>query len=250
MPQSVIGQKMISMVSVGSTNDYLRNLMDEEKLPDGTVVVSAVQHRGRGYGQNVWISEKGQNLTFSLLLYPTFLSSDNQFLVSKAISLGITDYLETYLDEVSIKWPNDIFVGDKKICGILIENDLVGRQMKASLIGMGLNINQRDFPRRLPNPVSLSLLTGKKYSLKEELRSLLSCLDHRYNMLMRNMGIGKIHSDYHEMLYRINQKTTFRKDGEDFVCRIIGVNDYGQLILEDQHGKTREFNFKEVEFIL
>jgi BirA family biotin operon repressor/biotin-[acetyl-CoA-carboxylase] ligase len=250
MSQQVIGQNLISLVSVSSTNDYLRNLMDEEELPNGTVVIAAVQHRGKGYGQNVWVSEKGQNLTFSLLLYPTFLTSDNHFLVSKAISLGITDYLEAYLDDVTIKWPNDIFVGNKKICGILIENDLIGRQMKASLIGIGLNVNQRVFPRRLPNPVSLSLVTENKYSLKEELKSLLSCLDNRYQMLMRNMGIGKIHSDYHEKLFRINQRTEFKKDGQKFVCRIIGVNDYGQLILEDQHGKTREFNFKEVEFVL
>jgi len=250
MPQEVIGKKMISLVTVSSTNDYLRNLMDEEELPDGTIVISAVQHRGKGYGQNVWISEKGQNLTFSILLYPTFLTSDNQFLISKAISLGIADYLRNYLDDVKIKWPNDIFIGNKKICGILIENDLIGKQMKASLIGVGLNINQRVFPRRLPNPVSLSMLTGKKYALKEELNKLLNCLDHRYQMLMRNMGIGKIHSDYHEMLFRINQKTRFKKDGQEFVCRIIGVNDYGQLILEDTNGKTKEFNFKEVEFVL
>lgn len=250
MPRGVVGQNMISLVSVSSTNDYLRELMDEEELPDGTVVIAAVQHRGRGYGQNVWISKKGQNLTFSLLLYPTFLTSDNQFLISKAISLGITDYLESYMDGVAIKWPNDIFIGDKKIAGILIENDLIGKQIKASLIGIGLNINQRVFPRRLPNPVSLSLLTGKKHALKEELSSLLQCLDHRYQMLMRNMGIGKIHSDYHDKLFRINQKTTFKKNGEEFVCRIIGVNDFGQLILENQNGKTKEFNFKEVEFVL
>jgi BirA family biotin operon repressor/biotin-[acetyl-CoA-carboxylase] ligase len=250
MPRGVIGQNMISLVSVSSTNDYLRSLMEQESLTNGTVVIAAVQHRGKGYGQNVWISEKGQNLTFSILLYPGFLTTENQFLLSKAISLGITDYLENYLDEVSIKWPNDIFVGNKKICGILIENDLFGKQMKASLIGIGLNINQQVFPRRLPNPVSLSLLTGRKYSLKEELSNLLSCLDHRYDMLMQNMGIGKINSDYHDKLFRINQKTGFRKDGQDFVCRIIGVNDYGQLILEDQHGRTKEYSFKEVELVL
>ena len=250
MPQKVIGQNLISLVSVSSTNDYLRNLMEEQELPDGTVVIAAVQHRGKGYGQNVWISEKGQNLTFSLLLYPSFLSAENQFLISKAVSLGITDYLDSYLDMVSIKWPNDIFVGEKKICGILIENDLVGRQMKASLTGIGLNINQRDFPKRLPNPVSLSQLTGKKYSLKTEFNKLLEYLDERYFMLTSNHGAGKINNDYHEKLFRIKQMCKFRRGDEEFMCRIIGVNDYGQLILEDKHGTTKEYNFKEIEFVL
>jgi len=249
MPQKVIGQKLISLVSVSSTNEYLRNLMDDQTLPDGTVVIAAVQHRGKGYGQNVWISEKGQNLTFSLLIYPDFLSADNQFLVSKAISLGITDYLEKFTDMVSIKWPNDIFVGNRKICGILIENDLVGRQMKASLTGIGLNINQRDFPKRLPNPVSLSQLTEKKYSLKTEFNELLEYLNERYLMLTSNYGAGKITNNYHEKLFRVKQMCKFRRGNEEFMCRIIGVNDYGQLILEDNHGRTKEFNFKEVEFV-
>ena len=250
MPEKVIGQNLISLVSVGSTNEYLRNLMEEQSLPDGTVVVAAVQHRGKGYGQSIWVSEKGQNLTFSLLLYPEFLTTDNQFLISKAISLGITDYLESYTDQVSIKWPNDIFVGEKKICGILIENDLVGKQMKASLVGIGLNINQRKFPKRLPNPVSLSQITGKKHSLKTEFNKLLDYLNERYFMLTSNRGAGKINNDYHEKLFRINEKCRFKKGEEEFICRIIGANDYGQLILEDEHGTTKDFNFKEVEFVL
>ncbi|MGM0498365.1 MAG: biotin--[acetyl-CoA-carboxylase] ligase [Bacteroidota bacterium] len=250
MPQKVVGQNLISLVSVGSTNEYLRNMMDEQLPPDGTVVIAAVQHRGKGYGQNVWISENGQNLTFSLLLYPNFLTSENQFLISKAISLGITDYLNDYTEMVFIKWPNDIFVGDKKICGILIENDLIGRQMKASLVGVGLNINQRDFPRRLPNPVSLSQVTGKKHSLKTEFNKLLDCLNERYLMLMSDRGAGKINNDYHEKLFRVKEICKFRKGNEEFTCRIIGVNDYGQLILEDKHGRTKDFNFKEVEFVL
>ena len=250
MPHKVIGQNLISLVSVSSTNAYLRSLMDEHTLPDGSVVIAAVQHRGKGYGQNVWVSEKGQNLTFSLLLYPEFLTTDNQFLISKAISLGITDYLDNYSDRVSIKWPNDIFVGKRKICGILIENDLIGRQMKASLVGVGLNVNQRNFPKRLPNPISLSQLTGEKYSLKVEFNKLLAYLNERYFMLTSNHGAGKINNDYHEKLFRVKQMCKFRKKGEEFMCRIIGVNDYGQLILEDKHGTTKEFNFKEMEFVL
>jgi len=250
MSQKVIGQNLISLVSVSSTNDYLRDLMDERTLPDGTVVIAAVQHRGKGYGQNVWISEKGQNLTFSLLIYPDFLSADNQFLVSKALSLGITDYLDNFTDMVSIKWPNDIFAGDRKICGVLIENDLVGSQMKASLAGIGLNINQRNFPKRLPNPVSLTQLTGEKYSLKTEFNKLLESLNERYLMLKSNYGAGKINNDYHEKLFRVKQMCRFRRGDEEFICRIIGVNDYGQLILEDKHGTTKAFNFKEVEFVL
>jgi len=250
MPQQVIGREVYNLVSVNSTNEYLRRMMDQEKISEGTVVIAADQHRGKGYGQNVWISKRGQNLTFSLVIYPDFLTTDNQFLVSKAISLGISDFLNLYVDDVKIKWPNDIYVGNQKIGGILIENDLVGSMMKASMVGIGLNINQMEFPRRLPNPISLTQLTGRKHNLKTVFYKLLECLDHRYSMLNNNICIGKINNEYHDRLFRLNQTSWFRQGEDEFSARIIGVNDYGQLILEDQYGKPREFNFKEVEFVI
>lgn len=249
MVQQVIGQHIVSLLSVGSTNAYARNVMDEQAVPEGTVIIAAEQHRGKGYGQNVWISKKGKNLTFSLIVHPGFLTADNQFLISKAISLGICDYLLEHTTDVSIKWPNDIYIGDRKICGILIENDLVGRIMKHSIVGIGLNINQEIFPRRLPNPVSLAQITGVKYDLKTEFHRLLHHLNNRYLML-KTSAKHKIHRDYQSRLYRLGDLYFFRAHEQTFQARIVGVNDYGQLITENECGKTTEYNFKEVEFVL
>jgi BirA family biotin operon repressor/biotin-[acetyl-CoA-carboxylase] ligase len=249
MSRQIIGEHVISLLNVPSTNDYARELLEESKPENGTVIIAGEQAKGRGYGSNTWISQSGKNLTFSILLFPSFLEASSQFLLSKAISLGIADYLCNYLDDVTIKWPNDIYVDNYKIGGILIENDLVGSQMRNAIVGVGLNINQSSFPADLPNPVSLMQVMECTFSLKKEFRKLARHMDRRYKMLTKK-NMDRIHRDYHNNLYRLNEYHEFIKDDEKFRARIIGVSDYGQLVLESEHGKTMEFNFKEVQFVL
>ncbi|MFO8235417.1 MAG: biotin--[acetyl-CoA-carboxylase] ligase [Bacteroidales bacterium] len=244
-----IGSKVISLLSIESTNDYARKLLTNGTPEDGTVIIAGEQHKGRGHGKNGWYSQRGKNLTFTIILYPYFISADNQFLLSKAISLGINDYLSQYLDDIYIKWPNDIYVDNYKIAGILIENDWIGARMKNSVIGIGLNINQQYFPDHLPNPVSLMQVMEHSFSLKTEFRKLLYCLDYRYKMI-KNKYVDTVNKDYHNKLYRLNEYHTYTAEDEEFVARIIGVTDHGKLILESEHGKTMEFDFKEVEFLL
>ncbi|MFP4042363.1 MAG: biotin--[acetyl-CoA-carboxylase] ligase [Bacteroidales bacterium] len=249
MDDSIIGSRIISLMSTESTNDYARKLLEKGKPENGTIIIAGEQTKGRGHGQNEWFSQSGKNLTFTIILYPTFVNSENQFLLSKAVSLGIADYLSQYLDDIFIKWPNDIYVDNYKIAGILIENDWIASRMKNSIIGIGLNINQQYFPENLPNPVSLMQVMECNFSLKAELRKLLKSLDYRYKML-KSKHVDRINRDYHNKLYRLGDYHQYRKGREVFVARIIGVTDFGKLILESDHGKTMEFNFKEVEFLL
>lgn len=249
MKTKIIGNKIISLLTVDSTNDYARALFSKETPEEGTIIISGEQSKGRGYGNNTWHSKRGKNLLFSVILYPEFISAKTQFLISKVISLGICDYLCCYVSDVSIKWPNDIYVDDRKISGMLIENDLIGSSVKNSIVGIGINMNQEKFPKDIPNPVSLSQMIEKKLVLKEELKKLACFLEKRYRMLLKGM-VAKIQKDYHEKLFRLNKMSWYQNSEEKFKAKIIGVSDYGQLVLENQSGKTLEYNFKEVEFVL
>lgn len=249
MKTRIIGNKIISLLSVDSTNDYARELLNGGRPEEGTIIISGEQRKGRGYGNNTWHSKRGKNLLFSIILYPEFISANTQFLISKVVSLGICDYLCTYISDVSIKWPNDIYVDDRKIAGILIENDLIGSAMKNSIVGIGININQEKFPNDIPNPVSLNQMIEKKLVLKDELKKLAGFLEKRYQMLAQGK-VDKIRKDYHGKLFRLNKMSWYHNSEEQFKAKIIGVSDYGQLILENQSGKTLEYNFKEVEFVL
>ncbi|SRR6056297_2673151 len=249
MYRSCIGQKIINLLSTESTNDYVRELSEKKKVSEGTLVIAAEQTKGRGYGENSWFAESGKNLTFSFLLYPSFLKADQQFLISKMVSLALVDYLNEYSKNVTIKWPNDIFIHDKKIAGILIENDLAGQKILKSIIGIGININQDEFPPSIPNPLSLKQLNNKKYPLKNELRKIISTLNKRYEYLISGTN-HKINKEYHSYLFRKDQLTMFQDSNSIFQARIKGVTDFGQIILESNDGKRLEYNFKEIEFLL
>lgn len=249
MKDRIIGKRVISLLSTDSTNDYARQLLEGSKPREGVVIIAGEQKKGRGYGENTWYSGRGKNLLFTVILYPEFLAANQQFLISKCISLGIYDYLSEYISDVSIKWPNDIYVEDRKIAGILIENDLVGSAVKDSIIGIGLNVNQEYFPHDIPNPVSLRQMIEKRLPLKKELRKLCGYLDKRYTMLSRGKA-DKINREYHDHLFRLNEMSWYQAQGYSFRAKIVGVSDYGQLILENEAGKTLEYSFKEVGFIL
>lgn len=249
MKNRIIGKQVVSLLSTDSTNDYARQMLEGDHPREGLVIIAGEQKKGRGYGQNTWYSGRGKNLLFTVILYPEFLAANQQFLISKAVSLGIYDYLSEYISDVSIKWPNDIYVEDRKIAGMLIENDLVGSALKDSIVGIGLNVNQEYFPEEIPNPVSLLQMIEKKLPLKKELRKLCGYLDKRYGMLSRG-HVDKINREYHSNLFRLNQMSWYQSQERSFRAKIVGVSDYGQLILENEAGKTLEYNFKEVEFML
>ena len=239
--------QIIRIEQTASTNSYLLQLSNTESLAEGTVVVTDNQTQGRGQGNNTWESESGKNLTFSMILYPVSVEANGQFVLSKTISLAVYDFLSQFVSDVSVKWPNDVYVGDQKITGILIENFIEGAFLTKTIAGIGVNINQERFVSDAPNPVSLRQLTGNSYLLDDCLKNLCMCIARRYRMMTANAH--QLHEDYVHHLYRFGKPSRFSADGILFDATITGVNHYGMLEVETANGKCKTFDFKEIQFI-
>ena len=174
---------VIYIAETDSTSNYLNRLSIEENLKEFTVVMANFQTAGKGQRGNSWESEAGKNLMFSILMYPEFLEARKQFLLSQAISLAIKEELDTFSDGFSIKWPNDIYWYKKKICGMLIENDLMGNSIKKSIAGIGVNINQEQFHSSAPNPVSLWQITGELQDIQPILKNIIHRIIENYTLI-------------------------------------------------------------------
>lgn len=243
---------LIEKESLSSTNNTLADLL--RMVPDmeeGTVVRAIEQTAGKGQPGNHWESEPKMNITMSLLLRPDFLSIVDHFYISIAMSLGITDYLLSKgINGVCIKWPNDIYVDNKKICGILIENSIIGHTIDSSIVGIGLNINQKKFISDAPNPISLTNITDKTYDLSTEMTLLCNALLRRYAMLA-NGNMETLRDEYIFRLYRFNEMADYKLPSTDtiFKAKIIDVAPEGRLIMESDSGNIMKFAFKEVVFV-
>jgi BirA family transcriptional regulator, biotin operon repressor / biotin---[acetyl-CoA-carboxylase] ligase len=224
-----MGKNLIFMPECHSTNTFSLNLCQQPSKPaDGSVVITANQTAGRGQRGNTWIVEPGKNLTFSLILYPTFILPTEQFQLQVFMSLGVRDYLTgRNVKGVKIKWPNDILVGDKKICGMLVENQIMGNRITACVAGIGLNINQRTFD--IEGPTSLGLESDSVYDLNDELHQLLQCLEIRY-LQLRQRSITSIFEEYTRNLYWLEEVREFESPARGvFEGRILGVEPTGML---------------------
>ena len=238
--------KVIHIDETDSTNRWLRDYALSQ--PEGDyVVVSEYQTAGRGCGTNSWESERGKNLTFSLLIHPMEITADCQFRISEAVSLALCETLDGYVTDrqVSVKWPNDIYVDDCKICGMLIENRLRGRLMTDSIIGIGLNVNQREFFSDAPNPVSLVQLLGHEVALEPLLQAFLQKLEPMLQMDPETLGKA-----YRERLYRREGEHEYRDGKGLFRAKLLNVLDDGRLVLLDTEGTARIYAFKEVQFVI
>lgn len=237
---------LICLEELPSTNSYLKELNRERTLKEGTVVRAVAQRAGRGQAGNHWEAEAGKNLTFSLLLYPPSLPVRRQFLLSQCLSLALIDFLREELEDVSIKWPNDIYCADKKICGVLIENEIEGNNIMSSVMGIGLNVNQTRFVSDAPNPVSMKQLTGKDYDPDHLLRKLLLHIAGSYRIMQTSPDA--IHARYHQHLYHGEGFFPFWDKQGKFIARIVEVKPEGYLVLETEKAEVREYLFKEVSF--
>ncbi|MEI8047329.1 MAG: biotin--[acetyl-CoA-carboxylase] ligase [Bacteroidota bacterium] len=240
---------IIRLPETDSTNDYAIRLLSQNRPGEGCVIITDHQTKGKGLDTNTWESEKSMNLTFSLILYPEFPASQ-QFLLNKGISLGIYDFLKVELpgSEISIKWPNDIYCGDKKICGILIQNSLIADRFDYVVVGIGLNVNQTQFRSNAPNPVSIKILTGIDFNLQEMLEKLLYAILDRYSQVKYKPE--KIEKDFQKVLYRMMKWHEYEVKGTVVKARITGTNAYGQLMLETETNPIIICDLKEVKFML
>lgn len=244
-----LGSEIIFVKNLTSTNSHAIQLLSLKKLKEGTVIQTNYQSAGRGQPGNRWESEDGKNLLFSLILYPSKIKPDEQFIVSMAISLGITDFLHRYIPAASIKWPNDIYVNSDKIAGILIESSVMGSDIEYLIAGIGLNVNQEIFKGNAPNPVSMKKITGSDYIVNDCLTGLVACIDRRYNRILSG-EFNKIKEDYNSRLFRNMDWFEFRDQEGIYTGKIREVTDSGTLIIEKRSGIKIEYSFKEVEFIL
>lgn len=232
-----------------STNNYANRLITAGKAVEGAVVLSYFQKQGRGQRGNNWESARGENMLASIILFPKFLPAGNQFYLSKITSLALVDWLRDKVAGVSVKWPNDIYVGNRKIAGILIETSIQGNYFHSAVIGIGLNLNQLEFSKELPNPVSLKKLTGMEWNPEETACEVRDILMDWYQKLQAGY-VDEIDARYHENLFRRNEWARFRKGEKEMEARIIGTGEYGQLLLEDRAGIQSAYMFKEIEFVI
>jgi BirA family biotin operon repressor/biotin-[acetyl-CoA-carboxylase] ligase len=245
-----VGQNLVTIKQVDSTNSFLKNLLSNSKpVPEGTVIMAEEQYAGRGQQQNTWHSEPGKNLTFSLLLKPHFLSVGDQFDLNRAVSLGVYDALQPILgDQLKIKWPNDIYYGDRKLGGMLIENTIQGLQLKDSVIGIGLNINQENFPSGASNATSVKQILQKDYDLTLLLSEICKYIEVYYLKLKAGQ-IDFVRNAYLSRLYWLNEVKNFESNDGVFNGTVKNVLPNGLLVIEDTNGRQLEFNLKELKFL-
>lgn len=245
----IIGSKILRFEELSSTNSHAAMLIKQGEEPEGTVISATFQKEGRGQTGTRWESEKGKNLLISIILYPSLVKPEEQFSLSMAISLGICDFLDTKIKGCKIKWPNDIYINDDKIAGILIESSLMGENIESCVAGIGLNINQEVFPETIANPVSLKLVAGIENDIDQCMKQLLIDLDARYRELLYG-DREKLRYDYISRLYRLNEFHSFKSGNILFTSRIKGISDSGMLETERDDGTREEFSFKEIDYIL
>ena len=232
--------------TLGSSNDEAC----KPQYVEGDIILAERQTAGRGQRGHTWESALGENLTFSLLLEPLFLPPSEQFLISECVALGVCDALLHYGIEAQIKWTNDIYVGDEKLAGILIEHKLQGSALARTVAGIGLNVNQKAFSDDLPNPISMAQATGREFDREEVLQTVATSLMARYEQL-REGGAKDLQADYHQRLYRLGQEHCYAlPDDSRFRGIIRGVEPTGALRIENERGELLSFLFKEVEFVI
>ena len=234
--------KILHIEETDSTNQWVKTHLDELRQEGRPLCVTTdYQTAGRGCGTNRWESERGKNLLFSLLVSPNGIRANKQFRISMAISLAICKALGQHLGYLTIKWPNDIYWRDGKICGILIENTLQGNSVRDSIIGVGLNVNQREFRSNAPNPVSMWQISEQETDRDALLRDILTTFEDflgRYNK-----------ENYTAMLYRRHGFFPYADKDGAFMAEFVDVEDDGHLLLMDDNGRERRYAFKEVTFI-
>lgn len=241
--------EIIHIRETNSTNNYLKELLQTQNVDEGTVVWADFQSAGKGQRGNGWESEAGKNILFSIVLFPGFVKAGEQFILSQIVSLAVANCLQEYTKSISIKWPNDIYWNEKKICGILLENTILEDNIGHSVAGIGININQENFRSDAPNPVSLKQITNRDYNLEEILKTVVDNI----NVYYQQIKIGKTDS-----LIKQYKESLFRKDGyhlyndgiSNFLARIQDVDSSGILILKTKEGEERHFAFKEVKYII
>lgn len=239
------GQQLLWLPSCASTNSEAQSLIVQNRASEGCTVITDFQTAGRGQRGNQWQAAPAENLMLSVVLQPTFLAAAAQFRLSQAVALGIHDWAATLLGaapRLKLKWPNDLYYGNQKLGGVLIENSLSGAKIQYSIIGIGLNINQQAFA--VPTATSLANVTGRSYQREVLAARLLECLERRY-LQLRAGQVGALRREYLQALYRFQEVHPFIIDGQTVSGQIVGVEDDGRLAVAIGN-ELRRFGLQEI----
>ena len=247
-PTQFIGQRIIYAATCASTNTWVAQCLRQEELPAGTVVITDHQYQGRGQRGHGWASEPHKNLTFSVVLYPTFLSAPQSFSLNIITALALHQVLAAYLPrELAIKWPNDLYFQDQKLSGMLIENTVEQQRLKASVIGIGLNVNQVEWGP-VARATSLAAVCQRTFDLPGLLAQLLLALERNY-LQLQTQGIASLRASYLENMYWIHETHTFQDATHTFQGSVRGIDAIGRLAIELATGVLKYYDVKEVTFV-
>ncbi|HEX8349328.1 MAG TPA: biotin--[acetyl-CoA-carboxylase] ligase [Hymenobacter sp.] len=248
-PQTLFtGQQVIWLPECESTNTEAQTLVVKNSATDGCTVITDKQTAGRGQRGNLWEAAAGENLTLSVVWFPGFLAATSQFQLNQAVALAVHDWAGSLLGPdpaLRLKWPNDLFFGNQKLGGILIENTVSGAKIQSSIVGIGLNINQQNFG--IPTATSFGRLTGRPYTLPPLATRLLECLERRY-LQLRAGNLGLLRADYLRVLYRYQEWHPYEVAGKQVMGCIRNLDESGRLLLEID-GTLRHFGLQEIKFI-
>lgn len=242
---------IIHIPKLESTNSYAQQLIESGELHEGDVILTQYQENGRGQGDNFWESEPGSNLLVSIILEPKMIPPSQQFVLTQLVSLVLVDLIKEYviIEEVKIKWPNDIYVNNRKIAGILFQNFIKGNEIEFSIAGIGINVNQKKFYSGAPNPISIIHHSDQPIDLNVLLNKLLDKIGDNYETYKLKQNFQELNSRYILNLFRYNEWATYSDGNNFFKGKIIDIDEFGRLKVKLKSGKEKKFGFKEIEFV-
>ena len=245
-----IGKVLHHFDALPSTNTYAQELLSKSRPAEGTAIITDHQYQGRGQIGTTWESEARQNITLSIILYPKFLLAQQQFLLSQVVAIGVRDFIASLVEKKTwIKWPNDIYIEDRKVCGLLIQNAISGRSLQNAIIGIGINLNQTAFGEQVTNATSIALETEVEYQVFDILPQLFQSIEYYY-LKLKNDQRDLIRDLYLDHLYRYNSWHLFEdNDNIRFKGKIQGISEQGLLQVREEGGLVRLFALKEIKFL-
>lgn len=243
--------QVIKFDSVESTNSTAHQLVATERPENDTVIWALEQSKGRGQRNNCWVVEPSKNLTFSIVVYPSYMPINRQFSLSEVAATSVVSVISELAADahVSIKWPNDIYIGNKKVGGLLLEHSIMGSSIDYSIVGIGLNVNQVEFPRSLPNPTSLAIETNTEYDLEVLLERLIQSFFSQMELL-KSGRYDEIHEAFKTNLFRNEGFHLFENEEGQFTAKIADVRQTGEMVLEMADGRQAAYAFKEVSYVI
>lgn len=242
-----LGKKAVFLPQCHSTNEELSHLVHASNEPEGMVLYTDYQQRGKGQRGNGWVSERGKNVLMSVFLKPTFLSPQQQFFLNLISGLAVVDVIKRVAKkEAVLKWPNDVYVNEQKITGILVESNLLGNKIVQAIVGIGLNVNQAGF--NVPNATSLFLETGEKYDRESVVMEYVLLYLEKWYKSLKSGNYAAILNEYHKLLMWRGELRSFSAEGREFQGEIVGIDASGRLAM-NVSGHLKYFNIKEVKFL-